>query len=250
MSRLRRNLTWWKHARYVADLLRQHDGCTVVSEREYGLVKQIAPESLKVRVVPNGVDLAHLDGNFGAPLPGTLIYTGALTYSANLDAMRYFVGEILPLIVVQQPDVKLAITGSIADIPADQLPAHPCVDFTGYLPDIRPAVAQSTVSVVPLRVGGGTRLKILESLALGTPVVTTSKGLEGLDIAAGEGVLIADEPEDFAEAVLRVLQDAALRSDLSRDGRRAVQQYDWARVGPQLVRFVAELAASAREPVL
>ena len=243
---LRRTLTWWKHARYVRDLLRHFDGCTVVSDRERQLVKQLAPDSLLVRCVPNGVDLAHLSGDFGTPLPDTLIYTGALTYSANLDAMRYFVGDILPLVLAAKPGVRLAITGATTGVPADRLPIHPQVDLTGYLPDIRPAVAQSYLAIAPLRIGGGTRLKILESLALGTPVVTTSTGAEGLGLVAGQGILIADTEATFAEAVLAVLADPALRSRLREAGKLAVAGSDWSQCVAALQQLIPAAESSTR----
>jgi glycosyltransferase involved in cell wall biosynthesis len=235
-------LTWWKHARYVAETLRQFDGCTVVSANERRLLKTLAPASLPIEIVPNGVDTSHLGGKYGAVRPNRLIYTGALTYSANLDAMHYFVKEILPLALAQNPDIKLSITGRTTNLPADALPTHPNVELTGYLPDIRPAVATSAVSIVPLRIGGGTRLKILESLALGAPVVTTSKGLEGLDLTPGADLLVADNPADFSAAILHLLQDEALRNRLGAAGRAAVQKYDWQQVGQTLDTFITQIA--------
>lgn len=243
VTRYRRALTWWKQAHYVARLLRRFDGCTVVSEQEAQLLRQIAQAPIPVQVVPNGVDLAHYQGSFGPPNTGSLIYTGALTYNANLDAMQYFVADILPLILAARPDVRLQITGTTEGVAHDHLPCHPAVSYTGYLPDIRPAVSGSYLSVVPLRIGGGTRLKILESLALGTPVVTTSKGVEGLQIGHGQGVLIADTPAAFAAAVLQVLSEPGLRQTLSEAGRLAVQQYDWGLVGQTLLAFIERIAA-------
>lgn len=243
-SRLRKQLTWWKHARYVYDILCRFDGCTVVSREEEQWVRRFAPPNLPVGVIPNGVDLSHLSGDFGSPQSGTLIYTGALTYSANLDAMHYFVGDIFPLVLEQQPATRLSITGTATGVPVDRLPLHPQVNLTGYLTDIRPAVAQSSLTVVPLRIGGGTRLKILESLALGTPVVTTGKGIEGLDITCNSGIVIADQPADFAQATVGILQNPSWRTELSLAGLQAVQQYDWALIGPTLGSFLEELVTN------
>jgi glycosyltransferase involved in cell wall biosynthesis len=111
--------------------------------------------------------------------------------------------------------------------------------FTGWLEDVRPVIARSWVSVVPLRKGGGTRLKILESLSIGTPVVSTSKGAEGLDLIPGKEILIADDPEDFAEQVLQLLSNPELREELSQNGRRAVEErYDWNMVSDSLERLI------------
>ncbi len=241
VGRLRRRLTWWKHARYASDILRHFDGCAVVSELEYAQVKHLSAGSTQVNIVPNGVDIAHMSGDFGPPQPNTLIYTGALTFNANLDAMHYFEQEILPLIVARNAEATLKITGSTTGVPTKELPVHPSVTLTGYVTDLRPTVAQSALSVVPLRIGGGTRLKILESLALGTPVVTTSKGLEGLRIASGEGVLVADTPATFADAVLRVLREPQFRQQLSQAGRIAVQSYDWQHIGQSLMSQIDEI---------
>jgi len=128
----------------------------------------------------------------------------------------------------------------------DRLPNRDGVVFTGYVDDVRPVVARSWVGIVPLLTGGGTRLKILESLALGTPVVSTSKGAEGLDLVPGRDILIADEPADFADAVLRVLRDASLRETLSGNGRRAVARYDWQAIGPEFCDFVEEIAVNGK----
>jgi glycosyltransferase involved in cell wall biosynthesis len=155
--------------------------------------------------------------------------------------MEFFLHEIFPLIQAQRPQVKLYITGKLAGVPVDRLPRNEGVIFTGYLDDIRPRVAQSWVTIVPLQIGGGTRLKVLESLALGTPVVATGKGAEGLDLAPGRDLLIADKPADFAAAVLRLLQNPTLRETLSRNGRAAVKKYDWQIIGQNFCNFVERI---------
>jgi glycosyltransferase involved in cell wall biosynthesis len=157
-----------------------------------------------------------------------------LTFDANLDAMHYFVQEIFPKVVAANPATTLKITGKTTGIAANAMPVHPNLTLTGYLTDIRPTIAQSYLSVVPLRIGGGTRLKILESLALGTPVITTSKGVEGLNLAPDAGIMIADTPDAFANAILMLQRNPALRQQLSLAGRAAVQSYDWQRVGASL----------------
>jgi glycosyltransferase involved in cell wall biosynthesis len=135
------------------------------------------------------------------------------------------------------------ITGSTAGVALDQLPPTPNVHFTGYLESVWPAVAGSWVSVVPLRLGGGTRLKIIESLALGTPVVATTKGAEGLGLTADVEIAIADTPQHFAETVLALLHDAERRRQFSERGRTAAQRYDWAAIGRDLNDVLAGVAA-------
>jgi glycosyltransferase involved in cell wall biosynthesis len=220
---------------------RLYDYIVTVSELDRSRLLAIAPEvgSRRVVVIPNGVDTAL--GSLPAPRvePDSLIYPGALTYHSNLDAMVYFLRESWPIIQKQRPQVRLRITGRTDGVDLARLALTDQVVMTGYLDDIRSAVAQSWICVVPLRAGGGTRLKILESLALGTPVVSTSKGAEGLNLIPGRDILVADEPADFAEAVLNVLQDPVLRETLSRNGRQAVEaKYDWRIIGQQFDDFV------------
>jgi len=250
LKKLRAGLTWGKSSRYVADLLRSFDGYTVVSEREREHVKRIAPSyrPSRARVVPNGVDLTF-STDFGAPQADTLVYSGALTYYANWEAVEFFLRDVFHLIKAKQSGAQLTVTGKLDGVPVDRLPNRDGTVFTGYVDDVRPIVARSWVSVVPLLIGGGTRLKILESLALGTPVVSTSKGAEGLDLVSGRDILIADEPADLADAVLRVLQDANLRETLSRNGRRAVTRYDWQVIGPEFCSFVEEIAVAGKQAV-
>lgn len=246
-QKLSGGLTFWKTSHYVADLLKSFAGCTVVSEPERERVRQASPYYAPIKVVPNGVDTATYSGDFGAPEPDSLVYSGALSYQANFDAVDFFLRDIFHLIQAGRPNVTFSVTGGIDGVPIDRLPLNGGTIFTGYLDDIRPKVARSWVNVVPLRVGGGTRLKILESLALGTPVVATRKGAEGLDLVPGRDLLVADTPADFAAAVLRLLQDPALRETLSNHGRKAVAaKYDWRIVGQSLNEFVERLTMQAR----
>jgi glycosyltransferase involved in cell wall biosynthesis len=236
-------LSWWKLSHYIAQLITRFNGCTVVSEGERQQLQRIAPNYSPVEVIPNGVDTGYYSGNFGEPAANTLIYSGALSYKANFDAMEYFLREIFPLIRAQEPAIKLLITGKVEGVPVERLPNQEGVIFTGYLADIRPALAQSSVSIVPLRLGGGTRLKVLEAFAIGTPVVTTSKGAEGLDVVPNRDLLIADEPAEFATAVLRLLQNPALRESLSRKGQQTVKnKYDWQMIGQQFNNFIETVA--------
>jgi glycosyltransferase involved in cell wall biosynthesis len=238
LRRARSGLTWWKLTHYVDHLLGIFDGCTVVSEREQELVRQVSPHGCPVEVVPNGVDTAAYDGDYGPPEADTLVYAGSLTYRANLDAMDFFLREVYPSIRAGRPGVRLYVTGRLDGVATERLPGADGVVFTGYLDDVRPRIARSWASIVPLREGGGTRLKVLESLALGTPVVATSKGAEGLHVESGHEILLADGPEAFAQAVLRMLGDPALRAGLAANGKELVRShYDWQRIGQVLDRF-------------
>ncbi len=244
-GRLRARLTWTKLSAYVRRILPIFAACTVVSEHERANLRRIAPDYMNVSVIPNAVDLQDYIGITRPVRPNTLTYSGALTYRANHDAVQYFLADIYPTIVDAVPDVTLRVTGRHTGVDLEALSTGPGVHYTGYVDDVRPAVAESCVSVVPLRIGGGTRLKILESMALGTPVVSTSKGAEGLEVTDGENILIADEPQAFARRVLDVLGSRELRHRLAIGGRRLVEStYDWRTVGRQLLAVVERAAAS------
>jgi glycosyltransferase involved in cell wall biosynthesis len=237
--KLRKWSTWWKLSRYVTDLLRASDGCTVVSERERERVLQVLPGYRPIEIVPNGVDLDYYAADFGPPEADTLVYPGALTYGANFDAVDFFLRDVFPLIRARRPDARLSVTGKVDGVPIDRLPDTEGIVLTGYLDDVRPTVAQSWACVVPLRVGGGTRLKILEALALGTPVVSTSKGAEGLEVTPGEDILIADDPAEFADVTMHLLGDRALRAKLAANGRRLVREwYGWDQIGERFDQFL------------
>lgn len=244
LRRIRHGLTWWKTANYTKKTLRSFHACSVVTEEESRIIGPLRPVGCPIEVIPNGVDVNAYAGDFGPPRSDSLVYPGALTYQANFDAMLYFIGEILPRIQAQRPHVTLTITGRTDGVALARLPKNDAVLFTGYLADVRPTVAQSWACIVPLRVGGGSRLKILEALALGTPVISTSKGAEGLSLTPNEDLLIGDGPDDFAAATLRVLDDADLRASLSRQGKETVTaRYDWQGIGQKLRSFVDAVQA-------
>jgi glycosyltransferase involved in cell wall biosynthesis len=157
--------------------------------------------------------------------------------------MRWFLGEVYPLIQAELPEVHLTITGDHANLP---LPPAENMVLTGFVEDVRPHLASAWTSLSPIRLGGGTRLKILEAMALRVPVVTTTKGVEGIDARHDEHLLIADTPRDFAQAVLRVLQNPELRQWLGDNGYRFVsEKYDWSVVVPRFME-IAEGVANCR----
>ena len=245
-ARWRHGLTWWKFGRFLRHLVERFERTTVVSDLERQHLADLNCDLSAIRTVPNGVDRQSLKQK-NEPRPGRLIYPGAVTYSANLEAVRFFAAEILPLIKRARPATFL-VTGSTGSIDVADLRADGNVTFTGRVADIAHLVAHSSVCVVPLRTGGGTRLKILEAMALGTPVVTTTKGAEGLAVVHGENILIADSPEAFAREVLRVMDDFVLRARLAANGRRLVERlYTWDRIGAEFEKVLGEAQAVHRE---
>jgi glycosyltransferase involved in cell wall biosynthesis len=153
--------------------------------------------------------------------------------------MIWFVRDVFPLILKQVPNAQLIITGDHADLP---LPSNQNITLAGYVNDIKGLIASSTVALAPLWSGGGTRLKILEAMAIGTPVVATSKGAEGLDAVSGEHLFVTDEPVEFAERIVSLLSNPDLRQKVARQAGLLVQEkYDWGGVLPGLLRLLERL---------
>lgn len=245
LLRLRRWLSWQKTRRFEARLFSRFDLVTAVSAQDAHTMTTMLPGFQgPVEVVPNGVDCEHNRPGLERPLANTLVYNGALTYQANFDAVQYFLSAIFPAIRQHVPDVRLTITGSTNGVDLTTLAISDAVHLSGYVDDVRVPVARAAVCVVPLRDGSGTRLKILEAMALGTPVVATSKGAEGLDVVDGTHLLVADTPEAFAHATTRLLQDPNLCATLAANARRLVEEnYDWQQIGAHFVQLVEQTVA-------
>ncbi|MDD9973949.1 MAG: glycosyltransferase family 4 protein, partial [Candidatus Poribacteria bacterium] len=153
----------------------------------------------------------------------------------NEDAVSFFADEVLPQIHAEVPEVKFSIVGGNPSAHVKKLAEKEGIVVTGRVPEIKPYFAETTVFVVPLRIGSGTRLKILEALAMGKAIVSTSVGAEGLDLKDGEEIFIADEPKVFAEAVTRLLKDPSLRRRIGKNGRARVERdYDWRSISEKL----------------
>ncbi len=209
-------------------------------------LEEIGIPADQVRLIPNGVDCEHCLAPNERYEPNTLIYPGSVTYSANLDAMRYFMRAILPRVRAKEPRVRLRITGHAEQVAINELSVDNAVSFTGYVQDVRSLIRASAVCIVPLRVGGGTRLKILEAMMLGTPVVSTRKGAEGLEVREGEHLLLADTAAEFAEATLQLLHDGALHGRIARAAQEYVcAVYDWKKIGARLNQVLLETNTQA-----
>lgn len=244
LRRWRGRVFWWKLRRALGRLFERLDGCTVVSEAERQLLAGLMPNFGPVEVIPNCIDYASYEGLGAQPQQNTLVFVGSLDFDANYEAVTYFLQRIFPLVRARVPDAQLRITGrhSRTDLPPEF--QTPGVMLTGYVDDVRTLIANSWVNVVPLLTGGGTRFKILEAMALGTAVVSTRKGAEGLEVADGTHLLLADSPEDFAVAVARLCHDVGLRSRLAAEARGLVAgSHDWSRVAPRFLNFADRVAS-------
>jgi polysaccharide biosynthesis protein PslH len=240
--RLRYGLTWFKYRNFLAHLLHSSSACTVASEQERKLIIRNVSCHTPIEVIPNGINLPDYQGIHEYPQPDTLIFTGSFRYYANYDAMNWFLAEVFPLIQAEVPEVRLMITGDHAGLP---LPSSMGVTLTGFVDDVRPLVARSAVSLAPIRIGGGTRLKILEAMTLRIPVVSTSKGAEGLDIRHEKNILIADTPTEYAKAVIRLLREADIRKQLAESAYQLVsEQYNWAIIMPRFLSLIENITKS------
>lgn len=240
-DRFRFGLTWQKHKSYISRLVKSYDTCTVVSKQDQVLLKQNVKGVCSIEVIPNCINLADYMNTQSDRQEHTLIFTGPFRYRANYEAMQWFLGEAYPRILPHLPDVRLLITGDHADLP---LPEERGITLTGMVPDVRPLIAGATVSIAPILTGGGSRLKILEAMALRTPVVATSKGAEGLDVQNGKHLLIADTPESFSKATLDLIQQAELREHLSENAYRLVSyKYNWEVMLPEFLKIVDQVAS-------
>lgn len=247
-TKMRHRLMWAKHKAYMRKLTKRFAYCTVASEQERHNLARIMDSRSNIAVIPNSVDATHYTAYRGVKKhENTLIFTGAFTYHVNHVAMRWFLAKVYKLIQMQNPAVQLRITGDHANL---SLPPATNVVRTGFVDDIKQEIAAATIAIVPLLHGGGTRLKILEAMLLRTPVVSTSKGAEGLDCVHGTHLLIADTAAEFAAAVNQLLSDSELRDNLVTNAHELImQKYDWSRVLPEFLQFVNAVVRDASDHV-
>jgi glycosyltransferase involved in cell wall biosynthesis len=232
-------VNWRKLRREERGAWRRFDGVTVTSQRDAGELQKLEPQT-PLRVVPNGVDIEQFQPASGEPEPDNLLFFGAMNYYPNQDGIRFFVEQVLPLIVRRRPTAKLWIVGPGSD---DLKPLRgPHVEVTGFVDAVEPYIDRAAAVVVPLRLGGGTRLKIVEAMAKAKAIVSTKIGAEGIDVRHQEHALLADEPQAFADEVERVLSDAALRQRLGAAARQlAVDRYSWPALVSDLEGFYEQL---------
>jgi polysaccharide biosynthesis protein PslH len=198
--------------------------------------------------VPTGVDTDYYHPNGHARQPFELVFTGSMDWMPNEDAILYFARDILPLVTRSIPDVTLSVVGRNPSRKLIELAASESrIRVTGRVDDIRPYVDRAAVYVVPLRIGGGTRLKIYEAMSMAKPIVTTTIGAEGLPVRDGDELLLADSPNDFADAIVRMLRDPAAASRLGQQARKAVcERFGWQHAASRFME-ICENTASTRD---
>ncbi|HEY7054875.1 MAG TPA: glycosyltransferase [Vicinamibacterales bacterium] len=240
--------------RFEGRALSRFDGVLAVSAADAETLRRLYPHAIKtpIHVVQTGVDTEFFQPVTSEVMPKSLVFTGSMDWLPNEDAMLFFCREILPRIREQEPGVSLTIVGRAPTPAVARLAQDPAITVTGRVDDVRPHLANGTVYIVPLRIGGGTRLKIFEAMAMGKAVVSTAIGAEGLPVRDGEHLVLADDPDVFASAVLRLFRNHDRRRAIETAARSlVVTQYDWAAVATDLDRALTSVvreASGARAP--
>ncbi len=227
---------WRRLLRYEAETCRRADRVLAVSEADAVALRELIP-ALDVIVVPNGIDTRAYRPE--TPISKSqipkLVFTGTMDFRPNVDAVLWFAREVLPLVQAEVAEARFVVVGQRPHTRLDELRDDPAITLTGWVEDTRPYIAEAAVYVAPLRMGGGTRLKLLEAMAMGKPVVATRLGAEGYPVTHGRELLLADTPADFAAAVVGLLRAPGKRVELGRAGRAFVEErYDWRVIVPQV----------------
>lgn len=238
-----------KMRRYEQSVLKNFTAVVTVSQRDADMFRRDSGLA-HVADIPTGVDLDFFSWVPPPPIdeahPPTVVFTGSMDWEANIDGVTHFLSDVWPLVLRGMPQARFVVVGR--NPPASLLglaQRSNGVSFTGFVDDVRPYVQGAHVFVIPLRVGGGTRIKAFEAMAMGCPVVSTRVGIEGLSVEPDAHYLMRDDPEAFARGVLALLEDAALRDRLSRQARRCMEEHFGHRVAAEVFERIC-LQAHAR----
>lgn len=236
---------------YEGRVLRRFDQVLVTSTEDSRALQVLAP-AVPITVVPNGVDLDHFRPTIGPRAPSTLVFSGKMSYHANVTAITEFVRNIFPIIREQRPDVRLRIVGSDPPRSVVALSSDPAISVTGFVPDMRGALGTATIAICPIKVKVGIQNKILEAMAMGLPVVCSREGAAGLEAVEGRDLLVSDSDAEFAEHVCELLDDAAGRNRLGEAGRAYVETHHrWSSVAHILESlYFSAMGSPALDPRL
>lgn len=228
------------------NLICKFDHVLVTSFADRDALLGLAPDGKRpsqISVLPNGVDLDYFHSNSEYQRDEeTIIFSGKMSYHANISMVKYLVTEIMPRIWQVRPAVRLFIVGKDPTSHIKELGKNPLITVTGTVDDIRPFLWRATVSVVPLLYGAGIQNKILEAMAAGTPVVTTGRALSALRVQPGKDLLVTNDADEFSQAVLRLIGDRNLRCTISDAGRAYIRTYhSWTSIASQLVNIYQQI---------
>jgi glycosyltransferase involved in cell wall biosynthesis len=230
--------------KYEAAACQSFDFHTTVSDRDAKILRDMRPD-VRVAVVPNGVDTEYFKPGSGGEIDSRLVFVGGMGWYPNRDAMQFLIQEIWHLIEREVSDVTMTLIGKQPSKGIVEFSArHPGFKCLGFIDDVRPHIDEAAVYIVPLRVGGGTRLKILDAMAMGKAIVSTSIGCEGIDVTDGENIIIANTPTEIAQAVVRLFEDREERARLGKNARETAERlYSWEKIYPKLEAVYQQLAA-------
>ncbi|MDD2335546.1 MAG: glycosyltransferase [Geobacteraceae bacterium] len=224
-----------KFEKYEKAYLKFYDGIIAMSETDKGYVHNLCGNELPVHVIPNGVDVGYFTPLDSVVEPSTIVFTGTMDHPPNNEGIQFFCKEIFSGILAKEPNAKLLIVGNSPSQDVQALADGDRVTVTGFVPDIRPYIASASVIIVPLLTGSGTRLKILESMAMGKAIVSTSIGAEGISCSPGENILLADTPEEFTRRVLELMANQNYSSSVGNKAREIVcEEYSWKNLSHKL----------------
>jgi len=242
-NRLLERIEAVKMKRYEKKVLRRFDRLLAVSKHDKDIISGMGIDR-PVDEIPNGVDTEHFvpSRTAGLERPYSMVFTGAMGYSANIKAVLFFAYSIFPAIRKEYPDATFKIVGRDPSEEVKRLSNIDGIEVTGFVEDVRGHVLEASVFVVPLQVGGGTRIKVLEAMAMGKAIVSTSIGAEGVDAQPGSEILLADDEREFARSVSRLFKDEGLREKIGRAARaKAAERYDWRIIGAELRHILEQL---------
>jgi glycosyltransferase involved in cell wall biosynthesis len=230
-----------KMKRYEPAAIGKFDHVVAVSDSDRRRMGGVSDD--RITVVPTGVDIEKFAGKEMAVVSDpVVVFTGTMDWEANVDGIEFFCDEIWPVILAEIPDARLLIVGREPGPRVKRL-ASASVEITGTVPSVLEYLEKAAVVVVPLRIGGGTRLKIYEAMAMGKAVVSTSIGAEGLDVHPDRDIVLSDEPSEFARRVIQLLRDENLRLRYGREAVKTVSQYDWAVIARRFEEVLSKATA-------
>lgn len=224
-----------KYYRQEIENCEKFDACLTTSQRDTDILKARMQSDTSFHVIPNGVDSEFFQALDIPQNPNLILFTGTISYYPNVEGILWFAKNVWPLIKQRKPEAQFCIAGKSPPAEIQALTSDPSIEVTGAVDDMRDYYAKAAVVVVPLRVGGGTRLKILEAMAMEKAVVSTGVGAEGIEYTVNKNILIEDDPQGFANATIDVLENSEKKALLETQGRKLVEKlYDWKAVTSKL----------------
>lgn len=248
LRRMLLKIEWLKLKHYEEMVCRKTSLTIAVSAEDRNLLAANVPEA-DICAISTGVDIDYFKPMAMKEVPLELVFTGSMDWHPNQDAILYFIDAILPLIRKECPEVSVSVVGRNPSLRLKKHALKSNISVTGTVSDIRPYIARAAVYIVPLRVGGGTRIKIFEALAMGKAVVSTTVGAEGLPLDPNKHFLCADRPEDFARAVVSLLRDPELRKNIGTAGRQLVaEHFSWEQVSREFEEHCRKILINGTGP--